>query len=69
MGKNSGYICQIDTGGKCVRKHSEQEKQFIDLKKSFVHFMTDDYHPVIVDGKEKTGLIDTSRLSTIGMYD
>jgi len=69
MGKNSGYICQIDTGGKCVAKHREQEPQFKELKKHFVHYMTDDYHPVIVDGKEKTGLIDSSRLKVIGMYD
>jgi len=69
MGKNSGYICQIDTGGKCVRRHKEQEKAFADLKKSFVHYLTDDYEPVMVDGKEKTGLIDTARLKVIGMYD
>lgn len=69
MGKNSGYICQIDTGGKCVRKHSEQEKEFATLKKSFIHYLTEDYHPLIVDGKEKTGLIATSRLKIIGMYD
>lgn len=69
MGKNSGYVFQIDTGGKCVAKYSEQYPQFKELKKHFVHFMTDDYHPVIVDGKEKTGLIDSARLKVIGMYD
>jgi hypothetical protein len=69
MGKNSGYLCQIDTGGKAVARHSEQEKQFKELKKYFIHYLTDDFHPVLVDGKEKTGLIDSSRLKVIGMYD
>jgi hypothetical protein len=69
MGKNSGYLCQIDTGGKCVAKHKEQEKEFAEKKKHFVHYMTDDFHPVMVDGKEKSGLIDSSRLKVIGMFD
>lgn len=69
MGKNSGYLCSIDTGGKAVARHREQEQQFRDAKKLFIHYLTDDYHPVMTDGKEKTGLIDASRLKVIGMYD
>ena len=64
-----GYVCKIDTGGYAIRIHSEQEKEFTEIKKSFIHYLDDDYMPVIVDGKEKTGLIDTTRLKTIGMYD
>lgn len=69
MGKNSGYLCQIDTGGKCVAKHREQEKQFAELKKHYVHYLNEDFSPVILNGKEKTGLIDSSRLKVIGMFD
>lgn len=69
MGKNSGYLCQIDTGGKAVARHKEQEKEFAAAKKHFVHYLNDDYRPVMVDGKEKTGLIDSERLKVIGMYD
>lgn len=67
--KNSGYLCQIDTGGKEVARHNEQRPEFKAVKKNLVHFLTDDYHPVLVDGVEKVGLIDTSRLKVIGMYD
>lgn len=69
MNKNSGYLCQIDTGGKAVARHSEQRKEFSDIKKHFIHYLTDDFHPVIENNIEKTGLIDSSRLKVIGMYD
>lgn len=69
MGKNSGYLCKIDTGDMAVARHKEQEKAFAEAKKHFVHYLDDDYRPIIVDGKEKTGLIDSSRLKVIGMYD
>ena len=67
--KNSGYLCQIDTGGKAVARHSEQRKEFADLKKHYIHYLDDEFYPVIVDGKEKVGLIDSKRLKVIGMYD
>lgn len=69
MARNPGFICEIDTGGKALLYHKEQEKAFIDAKKRYVHFLTDDYQPVMVDGKEKKGLIDQSRLKAIGMID
>lgn len=69
MGKNSGYLCKIDTGGMCIRKHREQEPEFQSKGKSFVHFINADFTPTVENGVEKSGLIDTTRLSTIGMFD
>jgi hypothetical protein len=69
MGKNSGYVCQIDTGGMAIARHNEQEPKFREAGKCFIHYIGEDYAPVMVDGKEKTGLIDSKRLKVIGMYD
>lgn len=69
MGKNSGYVCSIDTGGKAIAKHREQEQAFRDAKKVFIHYMDDEYQPIMVEGKEKTGLMDSARLKVIGMFD
>jgi len=46
----SGLILQIEGGGKALAYHKEQEQEFKTIKKHFIHFMTDDYHPVMVDG-------------------
>ena len=64
-----GYLVKIDTGGVGIIRHAEQEKAFRDQGKSLIRYLQEDYNPVMVDGKEKTGLIDTSRLKVIGMVD
>lgn len=69
MRGNPGYIVSIDTGGKGVVHHKEQEQKFRDIGKSFIRYLDDDYRPVIVGGKKKTGLIDSKRLKVIGMWD
>lgn len=69
MSKKAGIICQVDTGGKIIAYYHEQETAFKEAKKHFVHFMTDEYQPIIVDGKEKSGLIDSKRLTVIGYTD
>lgn len=70
MAKNPEYLCSIEGGGKCIAYHKEQTPEFKNLKKHFVHFMTDDMHPVIGDdGKPKTGLKSSDKLRIIGYTD
>lgn len=63
---NPGIILQIEGGGKAIAYHKEQETAFKELKKHYIHYMTDDYHPIVEDGKEKVGLKDSSKLKIIG---
>lgn len=67
--KNPGLILEIEGGGKALAYHAEQEQAFKDAKKRYIHYMTDDYHPVMEDGKEKAGLKDISKLKVIGYTD
>lgn len=69
MARNPGVILQIEGGGKAIAYHKEQEQAFKDLKKHYIHYMTEDYHPVMVDGKPKSGLMDDSKLKIIGYSD
>lgn len=68
--RNPGYLCRTTDGRKCIRRHNDQEPQFEAVKKSFVHWVDDDFHPILnEDGKEKTGLIDTNKLHVMGCVD
>ncbi len=70
MGKNSGLMLQIEGGGKAIAYHREQEPQFKELKKHFIHYLNDDFTPVLDDaGKEKTGLKASDKLKIIGYTD
>lgn len=70
MGSKSGFMCKVDTGGKAIAYHNEQRPEFADIKKHYVHFMNDDFTPIIGDnGFPKKGLISTTRLSLIGYTD
>lgn len=64
-----GYLVSIDTGGFGLVRHAEQEQQFRDVRKSFMHYLDEDFHQILVDGKPKTGLIATYRLKIIGYAD
>lgn len=69
MGKKSGILVSIDTGGKGMAYHGEQEQAFKDLKKHYIHYLDDSYNPIYVNGKAKKGLIDSSRLKLMGYVD
>lgn len=69
MSKNSGFLCEIQGGGKAIVRHSEQRKEFADLKKRFIHYLDDEFNPIMENGKEKTGLKDIDKLKMIGYVD
>lgn len=69
MARNPGFVVEIEGGGKGLLYHKEQTPEFKALKKHFIHFITDDYHPIIENGKEKTGLKDDAKLKIIGYLD
>lgn len=62
-------MCIVDTGGKAIAYHSEQEEAFKKLNKYFVHFLKDDFNPIYVNGKPKKGLISSDKLTLIGYTD
>lgn len=70
MRGNPGLLCKIDGGGKAIAYHKEQEKQFAELKKHFIHYLDEDMHPILDEnGKPKTGLIASSKLKLMGYVD
>lgn len=69
MGKNSGIMVRIGSGGKAIAYHREQEKAFALAKKHYIHYMTDDFHPLLVDGKPRVGLHNSNDLFIIGYCD
>lgn len=67
---NPGLLLSIEGGGKAIAYHKEQEPQFKELKKHFIHYLDDDMHPVLgEDGKPKSGLKDNDKLKIIGYVD
>lgn len=64
-----GWVCQIKGAGKALVFHKEQEPEFKSIKKFYIHYMDDDYSPIIEDGKEKTGLVAADKLNIIGYLD
>jgi len=71
MGNNkSGVLYQIKDGGKAISYNCEQEHQFVDLNKRYVHFLNDDFTELLnEDGKQKSGLKSLDKLTLIGYTD
>lgn len=69
MGKNAGFMLTIEGGGKAIAYHREQEPEFIPLDKVYIHYLGEDFKPIIIDGKPKKGLITRSKLTLIGYTD
>ena len=69
MRKRSGFLLSIEGGWKAMAIDSEQRKEFVDMDKVFIHYMNDDFEPIIENGKEKTGLKTRSKLQIIGYFD
>lgn len=70
MGDKSGLMFRIKgRKDKAIAYHSEQEEQFKALNKFFIHFLTDSFEPILVDGKPKKGLISEDKLTLIGFTD
>lgn len=64
-----GILVAIEGGGKAIAYHHEQEQAFKDLKKHFIHYIDDDYKPIMENGKPKTGLKASSKLRLLGYTD
>lgn len=68
--RKPGYMFSVDTGGKAIGYHYEQNTAFMALNKVFVHFLNDDFTPVLDEqGKPKTGLKSVDKLTVIGFTD
>lgn len=69
MRGNPGLLLEIEGGGKAISYHKEQLKEFVDLKKQFIHYIDDNYQPIMINGKPKTGLKANDKLKVIGRID
>lgn len=67
--RTSGYLVKTDKGELAIARHREQEPKFKAINKMYIRYLDNNFRPQIVDGKERTGLIDINKLTVVGMSD